>query len=133
MRFMLTQGYGGVESDAGPMPEWDPADVQAHIDFQITLNALLTERGELVDAQGLAWPDQAKSVVVDADGATVVVDGPYPETKELAAGYRIVDVDSIERAIEIAAQVSAAPGPGGAPIRQRIDVQEIMSAPEPEV
>jgi len=133
MRFMLTQDYGGVESDCAPMPEWDPADVQAHIDFQITLNALLTERGELVDAQGLAWPDQSKSVVVDADGATVVVDGPYPETKELVAGYRIVDVDSIERAIEIAAQASAAPGQGGAPIRQRIDVREIMVMPESDV
>ena len=130
---MLTQDYGGVESDCAPMPEWDPADVQAHIDFQITLNALLTERGELVDAQGLAWPDQSKSVVVDADGATVVVDGPYPETKELVAGYRIVDVDSIERAIEIAAQASAAPGQGGAPIRQRIDVREIMVMPESDV
>jgi hypothetical protein len=133
MRFILFQDYGGVESECEAMTEWDPADVQAHIDFQITLNQLLTERGELVDAQGLASPDQSKSVVVDAEGATVIVDGPYPETKELVAGYRIVDVDSLERAIEIAAQASAAPAQGGVPIRQRIEVREIMAMPESDV
>ena len=59
-----------------------------------------------------------------------MTDGPYPESKELVAGYRIVDVDSLERALEIAAQISAAPGVGGAPIRQRIEVREIMTMPE---
>jgi hypothetical protein len=42
----------------------------------------------------------------------------------------MVDVESPERALEIAARVSAAPGPGGAPIRQRIEVREVMGAVE---
>jgi hypothetical protein len=62
----------------------------------------------------------------------VITDGPFPESKELLAGYRMIDVDTIERAIEIAAQASAAPSPSG-PIRQPIEVRQVMSAPDPEV
>jgi hypothetical protein len=63
----------------------------------------------------------------------VITDGPYPEAKELLAGYRLVDVDSAERAIEIAARASAAPGVNGAPIRQAIEVRQVLSAPDPEL
>ncbi|HET7487440.1 MAG TPA: YciI family protein [Acidimicrobiales bacterium] len=132
MRFMLLQNYGKVESDCVPMTEWDPADVKAHIAFQQELNAELLAAGELVDAQGLAGPDLARFVVSDG-GAPVITDGPFPETKELLAGYRIVDVDTPERAVEIAAKASAAPGPGGVPIRQPIEVRAVLSAPDPEV
>ena len=131
---MLLQAYGGVELEGCvPMDQWDPADVRAHIDFQHTLNAELLASGELVDAQGLAGPDQAKFVVSDGVGSPKVIDGPYPESKELLAGYRMVDVDTLERALEIAAQSSAAPGPGGVPIRQAIEVRQVMGAPDPEV
>jgi hypothetical protein len=121
---MLLQDYfvEGVE----PMSTWSPDDVKAHIDFQIGMNDELRRRGELVDAQGLA---QSARTVINDGVAPVVTDGPYPESKELLAGYRIVDVESPERALEIAAEASAAPGPGGAPIRQPIEVREVMSAP----
>jgi hypothetical protein len=62
----------------------------------------------------------------------VVTDGPYPESKELLAGFRIIDVDSLERALDIAARASAAPGPDGVPIGDHIEVREVMSAPVPE-
>ena len=134
MRFLLLQAYGGVELEGcTPMYEWDPADVKAHIDFQHTLNAELLARGELVDAQGLAGPDQAKVVISDGTNPPRIIDGPYPESKELLAGYRMIDVDSMERALEIAAQSSAAPGPGGVAIQQQIEVRQVMGAPEPEV
>ena len=133
MRFMLLQNYGSVESDCPPMPDWTPEDIKAHIDFQHALNAELLERGELVDAQGLTGPDLAKFVVSDGVSAPVITDGPYPESKELLAGYRMVDVETAERALEIAARSSAAPGVNGMPIRQRIEVREVMSAPDPEV
>jgi hypothetical protein len=133
MRFMLLQHYGEVESNCPPMTEWTPGDIKAHIDFQQALNEELTERGELVDAQGLAGPDQAKFVVSDGASAPVITDGPFPESKELLAGYRLIDVATVERAIEIAAQASAAPGPDGVPIRQPIEVRQVLSAPDPEV
>lgn len=132
MRFMLLQNYGGIEGDCAPMYEWTPEEVAAHVQFQVALNRQLEALGELIDAQGLAGPDEARSVV--SDGTTsLVTDGPFPESKELLAGYRIVEVDTLERAVEIAAQISAAPGQGGAPIRQRIEVRQVMAAPEPEV
>jgi len=56
----------------------------------------------------------------------VVTDGPFPEAKELLAGYQMIDVESEERAIEIAAKVSAMPGPGGVPLGQRIELRPVM-------
>jgi hypothetical protein len=84
MRFMLLQNYGEVESDCPPMNEWTPEDIRAHIEFQNVLNDELIKLGELVEAQGLAGPDQAKFVVSDGSSAPVITDGPYPESKELA-------------------------------------------------
>jgi hypothetical protein len=134
MRYMLMQAYGGVELEGCvPINEWAPEDVRAHMQFQHTLNAELLDRGELVDAQGLAGPDVAKFVVSDGVNPPKIVDGPYPESKELLAGYRLVDVDGLDRALEIAARSSAAPGPGGVAIQQAIEVRQVLDAPDPEV
>lgn len=133
MRFMLLQNYAGGENCDVPMTQWAPEEIQAHIDYQRAVNRELTERGELVDAQALSGPALAKFVVHGGVGAPVVTDGPFPESKELLAGYRIVDVESPERAIEIAAKVSAAPARGGVPIKQPIEVREVMGAPSPAV
>lgn len=131
MRFMLSQNYAGGEGCEVPMTHWAPADVAAHIDYQLALNKELSERGELIDAQGLTGPQLAKFVVHDGIGTPVVTDGPFPESKELLAGYRIVDVESPARAIEIAAKASAAPAQGGVPIKQPIEVREVMGPPSP--
>jgi hypothetical protein len=93
----------------------------------VKLNDELTERGEFVEA--LAVTQVARTVTHDGSDRPVVTDGPFPESKELLAGYRIVDVESPERAIEIAAAGSAAPGPGGKPIEQPIEVREVMGTP----
>jgi hypothetical protein len=67
-----------------------------------------------------------------SEHGTAEIHGKETESKELLAGYRIVDVESRERAIELAAGASAAPGPGGKPIKQPIEVREVMGAPMPE-
>lgn len=131
MRFMLLQNYGPVESGMQPMFEWSQAELQSHIEFQIALNGELRSLGELVDAQGLADPQSARFVTSDGLRPPVVADGPFPETKELVAGYRLIEVASWERAIEIAARASAAPGIGGEPIRQQIEVREVLETPGP--
>lgn len=132
-KFMLLQHYQGGAGCDVPMTEWAPADIRAHIDFQQTVNKELTDAGELVDAQGLAGPDLAKTVVSDGVTAPVVTDGPFPESKELLAGYRVIDVESEARAIEIAARISAAPALGGVPIQQPIEVREVMGAPSADM
>jgi hypothetical protein len=126
MKFMLLQNYGGVDVSVPPMSEWTPEEIDAHINYQKDLNAELRERGELVEAQALTAPELAKFVVSDGSGSPVVTDGPFPESKELLAGYRMIDVESPERAVEIAARGSEAPGPGGKPIEQVIEVREVM-------
>jgi hypothetical protein len=130
MKFMLLQHYGRVEGDVPPMSEWKPEDVQAHIQFQKDLNAELRERGELVEAQALTGPDLAK-IVLATDGAPAVTDGPFAESKELLAGWRMVDVESEGRALEIAARASVGPGPDGAPLRQQIEVRQLLAPIEP--
>lgn len=136
MKYMLMMRYGApadVTEKHGEMSTWPPEDVKAHIDFQHSYSHRLTNSGELVDEQGLGGPDQAKIVRAGDGGAPVVTDGPFPESKEFLAGYRIVDVDSLERAIEIAADMSAAPGRDGAALNIPIEVQPVMVAPDMDV
>jgi hypothetical protein len=130
MKFMLLQHYGRVEGDVPPISTWAPEDVEAHIKFQIDLNADLQERGEFVEAQALTGPEAAK-IVLAGDDAPIVTDGPFAESKELLAGWRMVDVESEERALEIAAEASEGPGPNGVPLRQQIEVRQVMAPLDP--
>jgi hypothetical protein len=107
---------------------WPPKDLQAHIAFMIGLNKELKESGELVSAEGLAFPAEAKVVRAGKDGAPIT-DGVFPESKEFLAGFWIIEVKSPERAYAIAARASAAPGIGGAPLNMPIEVRQVMSGP----
>ena len=128
MKFMLMmnapRGTGDYQVNA-----WSPDDLKAHIGFMISLNKDLTDAGELVSAEGLAAPGEAKRVRAGKSGGPPVTDGVFPESKEFLAGYWIVDVDRPERAYEIAAKVSSAPGPGGAPMIIPVEVRQVMCAP----
>lgn len=108
---------------------WPPADIKAHIDFMIRLNKDLTQSGELVDAQGLALPEEARIVRARTDGTPAVTDGPFAEAKEFLAGFWIVDCETTERAHQIAARASSAPGKSGVPLNMPIEVRQVMSAP----
>ena len=105
---------------------WAKQDIEAHMAFMKAFGKKLSASGELVGAEGLSGPEQAKLVRAGANGEPVT-DGVFPETKEFLAGYWIVDVDSPERAYAIAAEASAAPGPGGVPLRMGIEVRQVMS------
>jgi hypothetical protein len=127
MRYMLMMHTPRGTGDYA-INDWSPEDFRAHIGFMHQLNQELTASGEWVDGQGLTPPSQAKLVRAGADGAPIT-DGPFPEAKEFLAGFWIIDVDSPERAYELAAKASAAPGPGGKPMNMNIEVREVMSAP----
>ena len=111
--------------------KWPKKDIEAHIGFMIEFAGNLKAAGELVGAEGLASPGQAKLVKAGADGKPVT-DGVFPESKEFLAGYWIVQVDKPERAHEIAAAASLAPGVGGEPLYLSIEVREVMSGPPPQ-
>lgn len=131
MRYMLMmhapRGTGEYQ-----LNDWSPEDFRAHIAFMKQLNEQLAAAGELVGAEGLSSPAEARVVRAGRDGAPVVSDGPFAESKEFLAGYWIVEVDGAERAHAIAAQASAAPGPRGAPLNMPIEVRQVMSGPPVE-
>lgn len=127
-KFLLIVNYDGGVFDE-PMMSWDPADIRAHLAYYEALNNELEESGELVGGAALAWPEATRVVRSDGKSAPLVTDGPYAETKEQLAGYQVIEVDSLERAIEIAARVSAVPGPGGVPTQQPIEVRPVMDDP----
>jgi len=110
------------------IPDWPQKDFQAHISFMVGFARELSESGELVAAEGLSFPDQARVVRAGKDGEPIT-DGVFPESKEFLAGYWIVDVETPERAYRIAAKASSAPGPGGAPLNMPIEVRPVMSCP----
>ena len=120
---LVTFEPGVVDS---PMDEWRPEEITAHLDYYRARTAQLVESGELVDATSLTPPDAAHVVRSDGAGGRVVTDGPFQEFKEWVAGFQEIDVDTEERALEIAALVSAVPGPGGVPLQQPIHVRRVM-------
>jgi hypothetical protein len=128
MKFMLMmhapRGNGDYQINL-----WKPEEFRAHIQFMKNLNKELGEAGELVGAEGLAPPGQARIVRSKGEGAPEVTDGPFAEFKEFLVGYWIVDVEDAERAYAIAGKASTAPGPGGKPLGIKIEVRQVMSAP----
>lgn len=90
-----------------------PADLAELIREVDAFNADLRETGELVGAEGLV--PEATSIRV-LDGVPVVTDGPYIEAKEFVGSYFVVDVESKQRALEIARSypgLSFGPGAAG--------------------
>lgn len=129
MKYMMMMhtpaGTGDYE-----ISSWAPEDIGRHIAFMQRLNKDLVASGEWVDGQGLTPPGEARLVRAGRNGEPVT-DGPFAESKEFLAGFWIVDVESAERAYELAARASAAPGPAGKPLNMAIEVRRVMDAPPP--
>ena len=100
--------------------EW----IKSMIRFMQDLDQELADAGERVESVGLADPSQAKTVRFE-HGAPVPTDGPFAESKESLAGYYIVDVESEDRAIEIASKIVAF-------IEGPIEVRQVADAPPEE-
>jgi hypothetical protein len=133
-KYLLLKHYrGGPERHHPypPMDQWAPEDVEAHWAFLRNVGAMLEESGEFVGVQALT-PERTWVRYGGPGAAPVTTDGPHPETSDLIAGYYMIDVESRERALEIAAYISSEPGPGGEPVYEWIDVREVMSGPPSE-
>ncbi|WP_326607831.1 YciI family protein [Streptomyces sp. NBC_01799] len=125
-KFLLMVNHdGGVFEQ--PMDQWEPGDIAAHFNYYEVLTKELTESGEMVQFMALADPRLTKIVRSDGNAAPLVTDGPFPESKEVLAGFNVFDVESEARALEIAARISAVPGPGGVPTQQPVEVRQVMS------
>ena len=131
MKFMLMMHAPANAPQGAGLASWKPEEVQRMIRFMHDLNADLSAAGELASAEGLEYPPRPRIVTAQASGKPMVTDGPFVETKEFLTGYWIVDVANEARAFEIAARVSACPGPGGAPLNMPVEVRQVMAGPPP--
>jgi hypothetical protein len=125
MKYMLST-YGGTEPDFG-VANWSNDEISTMVEFMHKINEELAESGELVDAQGLTDASFAKVVQIQ-NGVPVTTDGPYAETKEILAGYWVVDCESNDRALAIAARIATVPVPAHVP-PVRIEVRPIGEEP----
>jgi hypothetical protein len=128
-KYLLLKHYtGGPERHPNflPISGWTEEEISAHLLFQRHVADMLRNRGEFVDAQALS-PEGTYVRYGGPDVGPVTTDGPFPETKELAAGWFLIDVESEARAHEVAAYVSSAPGKDGQPTYEWIEVRPVMS------
>ncbi|MGW1215763.1 YciI family protein [Streptomyces sp. NPDC002499] len=117
--------YDGMQGKPSPgCPAWSEAEMQAMFAYMGALNDDLSESGEFIDAQGLAEPAKTRLVTLGEDGKAVITDGPYSETKELMAGYWVLDCASLERVTEIAEHVTRCPQPAEA-VRRAVVIRPI--------
>jgi hypothetical protein len=110
-----------------PMQEWTPEEIDAHMAYMNDFAATLERNGEFVDGQALS--PEGTFVRYDGAGRPPVTDGPFAETKDLIAGWMAIDVDTYERAIELAGELSAAPGKNGEPIYEWLEVRPFLTEP----
>ncbi|HVP49163.1 MAG TPA: YciI family protein [Bryobacteraceae bacterium] len=121
----------GTKADFDWYATWPKRDLQAQLAFMHSFTKELKDSGVLVATEGLAFPNEAKIVRAAADGSPIT-DGVFPESKEFLAGYWIVDVETPDQAYQLAARVSAGPGPKDRG-NQPIEVRPVMSGPPPEM
>ncbi|MFF1567691.1 YciI family protein [Streptomyces sp. NPDC058293] len=128
-KYLLLKHYRGAPAAVNdvPMEQWTPGEISAHVQYMRDFADRLEKSGEFVDGQALA-PEGAW-VRYDGEGRPPVTDGPFAETKDVIAGWMVIDVDTYERAVELAGELSAAPGAGGRPIHEWLELRPFLTGP----
>ncbi|MYQ75146.1 hypothetical protein GTY78_29625 [Streptomyces sp. SID4934] len=128
-KYLLLKHYRGAPASVNdvPMDRWAPEEITAHIGYMNDFADRLRETGEYVDSQALV-PEGAW-VQYGGEGRPPVTDGPFAETKDLIAGWMVIDVESYDRAVELAGELSAAPGAGGEPIHEWLELRPFLTEP----
>ena len=131
-KYLLLKHYRGAPKAINevPMEQWTPEEISAHMQYMGDFATRLEGTGEYVDGQALAA--EGTFVRYDGEGRPPVTDGPFAETKDLIAGWMVIDVESKERAYEAAAVLSSAPGPGGKPLEEWLEVRPMLTETPPE-
>jgi hypothetical protein len=128
-KYLLLKHYRGGPApvvDIDPMDRWAPTEIDAHVQYMRDFAARLEGTGEYVDGQALS--PEGTFVRYGGEGRQPVTDGPFAETKDLIAGWMVIDVETYERAVELAGELSAAPGPDGKPVHEWLEVRPFLTA-----
>ena len=123
MKYMVLMSAN--KQDWSELADWSQDDMQRMFQFMEDLNEEMTKNGEMLQGIGLSGPAALKTVQTKGDGEPIITDGPFPESKEILAGYWILDVASEERVLEIATRISRSPGKNGEPSNQPVEVHAI--------
>ncbi|RMB62404.1 YciI family protein [Tessaracoccus antarcticus] len=128
-KYLMLKYYRGGRPavNSVPMHQLTPEEWSAHVLYMQDMAARLIASGELVSSEGLSM--EGSWVRFDGEGRPPVVDGPFAETKDLIAGWMLVEVHSYERALDLASELSAAPWASGSPLGEWLELREVMSAP----
>ena len=129
-KYLMLKHYRGPKTNEIDMVDsgnWTPEEWDAHIQYMQDFADRLRASGEFVSGDAVAM--DGVWVRYDGEGKPPVTDGPFAETKDLIAGWMIIDVESYERALELAAELSAAPGAGGEPIREWLELRPMLATP----
>ena len=128
-KYLLLKHYRGAPAATNdvPMDRWTPDEVTAHVQFMADFATKLEGTGEFVDHRALT--PEGTFVRYGGEGRPPITDGPFAETKDLIAGWMIIDVDTYERALELAGELSAAPGAGGRPVEEWLELRPLLTAP----
>ena len=126
-KYLLLKHYRGAPNAVNevPMDQWTPEEFSAHMQYMRDFATRLEGTGEFVDAQALS--PEGTLVRSDGEGRPPVTDGPFAETKDLIAGWMVIDVETYDRALELAGELSAAPGAAGKPIREWLEVRPFVA------
>lgn len=129
MKYLMLKHYRGAPASVNdtPMEQWKPEEVSAHIQYMEDFKTKVEKTGEYVDSQALS--PEGTFVRYDGEQRPPITDGPFLETKDLIAGWMVIDVDSHERAVELAGELSAAPGAGGEPIHEWLELRPFLTMP----
>ncbi|MBW8482961.1 YciI family protein [Actinomadura parmotrematis] len=128
-KYLLLKHYRGAPASVNdvPMDRWTPGEITAHVQYMADFADRLKETGEFVGETALA--PEGTFVRYDGEGRPPVTDGPFAETKDLIAGWMVIDVDGYDRAVELAGELSAAPGAGGRPIHEWLELRPFLTVP----
>ena len=113
MRYMLLIHQGATPTP--PSEAWDALSDEDKASIFGAYQAVNQTPG-VTSGERMATPEEATTVQVQ-DGRTLTTDGPFAETKESVGGYLFYEADSLEAAVELAAQVPAARWGGAVEIR----------------
>ena len=111
-KYLLLKHYRGGPApvvDIDPMDQWAPADVDAHVQWMRDFATKLEESGEFVNHQALS--PEGTFVRYGGEGKPPVTDGPFAETKDLIAGWLIIDVETYETSRRGGGRVLGRAGP----------------------
>ena len=114
MRYMVIV-KANADSEAGQMPS------EQELTAMGAYNEQLVKAGVMLAGEGLHPSSQGARVRFSPGGRTTVVDGPFAETKELIAGFWILQVKSKEEAVEWARRI-----PNAADVESEVEVRRVF-------